>query len=108
VPLIDLWINCPDIETADAITDALLTQKLIAAANRYPPIQSAYVWQGEVRRAEEHPLRLKTRADLADAVEAETRRLHPYEVPCILRTDARANADYEAWAQSVTRNDTSR
>jgi periplasmic divalent cation tolerance protein len=52
-------------------------------------------------------LRLKTRADLADRVEAEIRRLHPYEVPCILRSDARANADYEAWVHRVTRARTS-
>ena len=33
MPIIDIWINCPTIKTADAITDALLDQKLIALSH---------------------------------------------------------------------------
>ena len=97
-------INCPSIECADAIADALLEQKLIAAANRAAPIRSAYVWKDRIERAEEYPLLVKTRADLAGAVEDAVRNLHPYEVPAILRTciDG-ANADYLAWVHEVTR-----
>jgi periplasmic divalent cation tolerance protein len=103
MPIIDIWINCPSLETADAITEALLDQNLIACANLYPPIESAYVWNGSIERAQEHPLLLKTRAELADAVEAAVRALHPYDVPPILRSEITANADYEAWVHAVTR-----
>lgn len=102
--IIDIWVNCPSIETADAISDALLQAKLVAAANRYPAVESAYVWEGVIERAEEYPLRLKTRADLGQRVEDEIRKHHPYEVPCILRADvAGANSDYISWVYEATR-----
>jgi periplasmic divalent cation tolerance protein len=102
--ILHIWVNCPSTEVAEAITDALLEQKLIASANRYPPVQSAYVWDGSVQRSEEHPLLVKTKAELGDLAEAEVRRLHPCEVPAIicLAVD-HANADYIAWVHAETR-----
>lgn len=101
--VIEIWVNCPSIEVADAITGALLEQKLVASSNRYAPVQSAYVWDGAIQRVEEHPLRLKTRADLAQAVEDAVRSLHPYDVSPIIRTNVEANADYIDWIYKVTR-----
>ncbi|MEM1076066.1 MAG: divalent-cation tolerance protein CutA [Pseudomonadota bacterium] len=101
--IIDIWVNCPSPEVADQITDTLLDQKCIACANRYAPVQSAYVWDGAIQREEEHPLLLKTRAELAQTVEDAVRALHPYEVPPIIRLDvAGANKDYIEWVYAVT------
>ncbi|WP_300060976.1 divalent-cation tolerance protein CutA [uncultured Roseobacter sp.] len=104
MPIIDILINCPTAESADAISAALIEQRLVACSNRYPPIQSAYTWKGKLEQDEEHPLLLKTRADLAQQAEDAIRALHPYEVPPILRTTVEANADYEAWVYDVTRD----
>ncbi len=102
--IIDILVNCPSIETADTISAALIDQRLVACSNRYAPIQSSYHWQGKLEYAEEHPLLLKTRADLAQPVEDAIRKLHPYEVPPILRTRVDgANTDYIAWVYDVTR-----
>lgn len=103
MPIIDILINCPSIETADAISAALIERRLVACTNRYPAIQSAYFWQGEVVREPEIPLLLKTRAALGDAVEQAVRTLHPYEVPPIIRTNVAANADFIAWVYAETR-----
>lgn len=103
--IIEIWVNCPYIAIAEQISDALLGEKLIACANRYALIQSAYVWEGAVERAEEHPLLLKTRAELAQLVEDAARALHPYEVPPIIRVNVDgANADYTACVYEVTRD----
>ncbi len=100
-----IWVNCPSIEAANAITEALLGRELIASANRYAPIQSSYVWDGKIQHAEEHPLLLKTRVELFALVEDTVRALHPYEVPPIIRTAVdSANADYVAWVHKVTRD----
>lgn len=102
--IIDIWVNCPSVDIADAITNALLDQKLVACSNRYPPVQSAYVWDGAVQREEEHPLLLKTRPELAEQVEGAVRTLHPYDVPPIFRLNVDgANADYIKWVHDVTR-----
>lgn len=94
--------NCPDAETADRIAEALIGARLVACANRYAPIVSLYHWQGRVAREEEVPLLIKTRADLAGRVEAELRRLHPHEVPAILRIPVAANADFLDWIGAET------
>ncbi|WP_222869596.1 Divalent-cation tolerance protein CutA [Roseobacter fucihabitans] len=101
--IIDITVNCPSIETADAISAALIEPRLVACSNRYPAIQSAYFWDGAVAREEEHPLHLKTRAALGDAVEAAVRALHPYAVPPIIRINIdHANDDYIAWVCAET------
>ncbi|MDW3223046.1 MAG: divalent-cation tolerance protein CutA [Paracoccaceae bacterium] len=102
--IIDIWVNCPSIETADTISAALIESRLVACSNRYPAIQSAYFWNGKVEHEEEHPLLLKTRVALGDAVEEAVRALHPYEVPPIIRVNVDgANADYIAWVYELTR-----
>ena len=102
--IIDILVNCPTLETAEAISATLIEQRLVACSNLYAPIQSTYRWQGKLEHAQEHPLLLKTRPELGDAVEAAIRALHPYEVPSILRIEVTANADYIAWVHAETRD----
>jgi periplasmic divalent cation tolerance protein len=102
MPLLAILTNCPDAETADRIAEGLILNRLAACANRYAPIASLYHWQGEVASETEVPLLIKTRPELADRAEAELRRLHPYEVPPILRIPMEANADFLAWVGEET------
>ncbi|MBW4709772.1 divalent-cation tolerance protein CutA [Roseobacter sp. YSTF-M11] len=102
--IIDILVNCPSADTADAISAALIEQRLVACTNRYAPVQSAYFWKGRIEQEEEHPLLLKTRAELAQTVEDALRKLHPYEVPPIIRINLDgANADYIQWVYAETR-----
>lgn len=94
--------NCPDADTADRIAEALIGARLAACANRYAPIVSLYHWQGRVEKGAEVPLLIKTRADLAERAAAEVRRLHPYDVPPILRIPVEANADFLDWIGDET------
>ena len=102
MPLVAILTNCPDIATADRISDALIASRLVASANRYAPIRFRYRWQGAVESAQEHPVLFKTRPGLADAAEAEITRLHPYDVPAILRLPMDANAAYLEWIATET------
>ena len=89
--------------TRNMLSGDARTAFTLTCANRYAPIQSAYVWDGAIQREEEHPLLLKTRAELAQQVEDAVRALHPYEVPPIIRIEATANAHYLQWLHAVTR-----
>ncbi|WP_246658865.1 divalent-cation tolerance protein CutA [Mesorhizobium sp. J18] len=101
---IDLWVNCPDRATADRIADACIQERLAACANIMAPIASTYHWQGNIERAQEVPLVLKTRAGLFDALCAKIRSLHPYEVPSIVATAiALADREYADWLRQETR-----
>jgi periplasmic divalent cation tolerance protein len=101
--MLDVWINCPDRDTARRIARAILERRLAACANIYPPIESLYHWKGAIESATETPLLLKTRADCFDALAREARALHPYETPAIHAVRAeRATEDYHAWLMAET------
>ena len=103
--MIDVWINCPDDETARRIGSALVEGRLAACANVFPRIWSTYHWQGKIEAEDETPLLVKTRDDLFDALCEAVRELHPYDVPSIVGTPvAHVNAEYAAWVEAETRS----
>jgi periplasmic divalent cation tolerance protein len=95
------YITHPDEATAKKVTDRLLEQRLVACANIFP-ITSAYWWERELQREEEWVTLVKTRPELEDRVVEAVEAMHPYEVPCIMRFEVRANAAYEAWIRAET------
>ena len=97
------YITFPDEKTARDISDHLVEQRLAACANIFP-ISSAYWWQGSVQQEGEWVSIVKTRIDLEQRLEAEVQQLHPYQVPCLMRFEVRANAAYERWILESTRS----
>lgn len=76
--------NCPDTACAEAIAAQLVQARLAACVNVQPPCRSVYRWQGQVERADEVPLLIKTTAARYPALEAALRAAHPYELPEIV------------------------
>lgn len=100
---VGIWINCPSVEVADAIADALLEARLVACSNRHAPITSRYWWEGRLATGEEIPLLVKTRKANFDAVAAEVRKLHPYRTPSICAVELlRVNDAYADWLLNET------
>ena len=102
--IIDIWVNCPDENVAGGIANALIGERLVACANVFASIHSAYRWRGEIEKETEVPLVLKTRADHFEAVCKKVRELHPYETPSIiaLKIDF-VDPDYAQWVLDETR-----
>lgn len=101
--MIDIWINCPDLETARKISDALVSARLVACANIFPEIQSSYHWKGHIEHESEVPLLVKTRAENFNLVAEQVREIHPYETPSIIGVPVEfVNADYLQWVYSET------
>ena len=96
------YITHPDEDCAKRISDAMLQQRLVACAN-ISPVGSLYWWEGAVVQEGEWVSVLKTRLDLEQALENAIRAMHPYQTPCIMRFETRANEDYVAWIASSTR-----
>ena len=96
-----VYITHPSLEEAKKITDHLLERKLIACAN-FVPIESAYRWRGAVENEHEVVSLVKTRAEHWEALRTAVERLHPYEVPCIMKLEVEANEAYEAWIGAET------
>ena len=95
--------QCPDQETAERIAGSLVERRLAACVNILGPCRSVYRWQGEIERAEEIPLLIKTTRAGYPELEAAILALHPYQVPEIvaLPLDQGLPA-YLAWVQAET------
>ena len=95
--------NCPDEAVADRIALVLVEQALAACVNRLAPVSSIYRWQGNVERAVEVPLLIKTTRERYADVEQAIRHLHPYEVPEIIALPIVAgHPAYLRWIEAET------
>jgi periplasmic divalent cation tolerance protein len=64
---------------------------------------SIYEWKGTRELADEVAMIIETRASLVDAVLAETKRLHPYELPALLVLPTEGGSEeYCGWILSQT------
>lgn len=95
------YITCPDEKAAQNIAEHLLRGRLVACANIFP-IGSMYWWQGAIQRDGEWVCIAKTAQNRAADVEIAVLKVHPYDLPCIMRFEARANAAYEQWIENET------
>jgi len=91
-----IYITCKDKQEAKKISKALLEKRLIACSNMFP-IESMYWWKGKIEEDNEIVILAKTKDKNYDKIKEEVKKLHSYEVPCILKIDAKANEDYQKW-----------
>jgi periplasmic divalent cation tolerance protein len=70
-------------EQGKKIAHALVRDQLAACVNIFP-IESVYMWQGEVDRGLEHQLIIKTDLNKFSELAQKIKTLHDYEVPEII------------------------
>jgi periplasmic divalent cation tolerance protein len=107
MPFLCCYITHPDEAAARRMAEHLLTERLIACANIFP-VTSAYWWQGAVQQENEWVSLVKTSLELEAALESAVQRMHSYEVPCIMRFEARANETYEQWIAASVKKEQQR
>lgn len=91
-------------EDAERIGQALVARGLAACVNVVPGLVSIYRWKGEVERAEERLLLIKTRRESFAALREALVALHPYEVPEVLALPIEdGHAPYLAWLDENSR-----
>ena len=71
----------PNRETAQRISNQLVTEKYAACANILPAVESIYRWKEKIESANETLVFFKLREDRQSAFQEKLRSLHPYEVP---------------------------
>jgi periplasmic divalent cation tolerance protein len=74
----------PDRETAQRISNQLVSEKYAACANILPSIESIYRWKGKIESGNETLVFFKLSEDRQSAFQQKLRSLHPYEVPEII------------------------
>lgn len=79
-----LYVTFPTPDAARAAARALVEKKLAACVNIFSGAHSVYRWKNQVEETIEAVLIAKTSAAKRAAAEAEVKRLHSYDVPCII------------------------
>lgn len=97
-------VTTPDREVADRIAQELVSRRLCASVHVSGPIDSTYWWKDAVRHGSEFVCEAHTRPGCVAQVVAAIGELHPYEVPEILVSEARAGTAATAqWLQASAR-----
>jgi periplasmic divalent cation tolerance protein len=100
--MISVYITCKHEEEAAKIAKYLLEQRLIACANIFP-IRSLYWWQEQIQDEKEFAILAKTKKEKFSEIKEEVKRLHSYEVPCIVAFPWHdSNEDYRQWVENET------
>ena len=98
-----IYSTFPSPAEAERIGGALVDRGLAACVNIFPGMTAIYVWEGKRQREAETAMIIKTRAELADTVVAETRTLHPYTNPALLvLPTAGGSEDFMRWVADQT------
>src|SRR5436189_1381061 len=94
----------PDRETAQRISNQLVTEKFAACANTLPGIESIYRWKDKIETGNETLVFFKLSEDRQSAFQEKLRSLHPYEVPEIIFVPVTAGLpDYLQWVSENCR-----
>jgi periplasmic divalent cation tolerance protein len=100
-----VYSTFPSPQEAERIGGLLVDAGLAACVNVFPGMTAIYVWEGKRQRESETAMIIKTRADLAGQVVAETRRLHPYTNPALLVLPIEGGSqDFLRWIAEQTRH----
>ena len=98
-PLIVLC-TCEQKLQAGQISEALVQERLAACVNVVPGVQSVYRWKGEIERAEEVLLLIKTTAERFSRLTERIHQLHSYTVPEIIALPiVNGSETYLAWLE---------
>ena len=85
-------------EEARKIARELVERELAACVNIVPHVESVYRWEGEVERAEEWLLIIKTTAGAFVRVREAIQELHSYDLPeCVCVAIEDGGKEYLAW-----------
>jgi periplasmic divalent cation tolerance protein len=98
-----IYVTTGSMDEAKKIAKDLLDQKLIACANMFP-ITSLYFWDDALQEDSEIAVIMKTRSGLVDTLIEEIKKIHSYDVPCIVSWEiVTGNQEYLSWVGAETK-----
>ena len=93
----------PDRKTARRICGVLLDRRLAACVQYVENIESSYWWKGKITDGKEFVLIVKTISKNFEKVKIEVEKIHPYEIPCIVKIPVSSNKKYFEWLVNSTK-----
>lgn len=98
--MILIYITCKDKKEAKKISLGLLEKKLVACTNIHP-IESMYWWDGKLQEDKEVVIIAKTKEDNFNKIKEEVKKIHSYDIPCIIKLGCEGNKEYTDWINRV-------
>ena len=98
--MILVYVVCKDILEAKKIGKNVLKKKLASCINIFPKIHSMYFWppnSNKIVEDEEAVLLIKSLAQNFDKITKVVEAIHSYDIPAIIKLDAKANQKYFTW-----------
>ena len=98
------YITCANIKEAKKISSVLVMKKMIACANIFTNIHSVFLWKKKVNFSKEVIIMVKTTTKLQTKIISEVKKIHSYNVPCIVFSKiSSGNKDFLKWISNSTR-----
>lgn len=104
-----VYITTSSRDEAEALSKAVIRERLVACTNIIPSMSALFWWNGAVQKEQEVVLVAKTTADVFDRLAERVKALHSYECPCIIGLPVTmGNPDYLAWIDKEVRPESNR
>ncbi|MCP3870991.1 MAG: divalent-cation tolerance protein CutA [Gammaproteobacteria bacterium] len=101
-----VFCTCPDMGSAQRISESLVDRDLAACVNISSPVTSVYKWQGKLETAEEILLLIKTNSSRYEALQQSLVDLHPYELPEVVAVPvSQGLPGYLDWINQCTKTE---
>ncbi|HLC64407.1 MAG TPA: divalent-cation tolerance protein CutA [Patescibacteria group bacterium] len=101
--MILIYVICKNKTEAEKIAKMLLKLRLIACAN-WRQVESCYRWKNKIVNGHETVMILKTRQNYFKRVEGIIKKIHSYEIPCIIKLNPdKVSGNYQKWLLKETK-----
>ncbi|MGB9743211.1 MAG: divalent-cation tolerance protein CutA [Minisyncoccales bacterium] len=98
-----IYITFPTIREAKKIAKILIKEKLVACCNILP-INSIYKWRGRIVEEKEVVMLVKTKAELVGKIIKRIKKLHSFEIPCIISLEIKeGNSEFLSWLSKIVK-----
>ena len=99
--MVFIYTTCKDMEEAKKIANLIVKDKMAASVNFWP-IESMYLWHGEIRESHSVAIRIKTLDTKIQVIEDLILKHHSSTTPFIEVTEVkRINPAYKEWMSNT-------
>ena len=99
-----ILITCASLGEAETITEALVSEKLIACGNIVSGVRSIFFWQNKISKETESLIIAKSIHKHFPSIIEKVKEMHSYTVPEIIALPLiEGSGDYLRWIESTVK-----